>query len=150
MSAVLAVLKASAFVLLTLPLMPLQWIFLKFRLRQARTFPHWYHKRVCWILGLRLEIRGQIERPGLIVSNHVSWADIPVLSALRPLSFIAKKEVGTWPFFGALARLQRSVFVNRERKQSTAASAQDMLMRLKTGDTLVLFPEGTSHHGRWL
>ena len=51
----------------------------------------------------------------LLVANHTSWLDIPVLSAVAPVSFVAKKEVGGWPFVASLARLQRSVFVDGER-----------------------------------
>lgn len=145
-----AVIRALAFILLTLPLMPVQALFVKLNMHQARTFPRWYHRQVCKILGMTLDIQGEVKGHGLIVANHTSWADIPVLSALHSVSFIAKREVGAWPFFGALARLQRTVFVDRERRTSTGASADEMLERLNAGDTLVLFPEGTSHHGRGL
>ncbi|MBG1233809.1 lysophospholipid acyltransferase family protein [Aestuariivirga litoralis] len=150
MNIVFAVIKALAFVLLTLPLMPVQWLLLKIEGPFAKRLPHLYHRLVCKIIGLTLEIEGAMKSEGLLVANHTSWADIPVLSALHPVSFIAKKEVNTWPFFGSLARLQRTVFVNRERRSSTGESASEMLDRLTSGDTLVLFPEGTSHHGGWL
>jgi len=149
MRTVMAAIKALALAVFTLPLMPLQWFFVKTNSSFARTFPNWFHQRVCGILGITLEIEGHVPR-GLIVANHTSWSDIPVLSALAPVSFIAKKEVNTWPFFGSLARLQRTVFVDREHRTTTGASANEMLERLKAGDTLVLFPEGTSHHGRGL
>jgi 1-acyl-sn-glycerol-3-phosphate acyltransferase len=83
----------------------------------------------------------------LIASNHASWLDIPVLSAVTPVSFIAKEEVNGWPFFGSLARLQRTLFVNRERRHTTGNSRKEIQQRLKAGDTLVLFPEGTSSDG---
>jgi len=83
----------------------------------------------------------------LIACNHVSWMDIIVLSALTPLSFIAKKEVNSWPGFGLLARLQRTVFIDRDRRQSTGSSRDEIQERLKAGETLVLFAEGTSSDG---
>jgi lyso-ornithine lipid O-acyltransferase len=64
-----------------------------------------------------------------------------------PLSFVAKSEVGTWPFFGTLARLQRTVFVTRARRSKTAAARDAIAERLAQGDVLVLFPEGTSDDG---
>ncbi len=109
----------------------------------------YYHRIVCRILGIRLSIEGTPPRTGpvLIVCNHVSWLDIMVLSAMAPLSFVAKREVNGWPFFGSLARLQRTVFVDRDRRHATGNSRNEMQERLMQGDILVLFPEGTSHNG---
>ncbi|MBC8038644.1 MAG: 1-acyl-sn-glycerol-3-phosphate acyltransferase [Rhizobiales bacterium] len=138
-----------AFVLVTLPLMPLQQLFVWFWPAMARVFPMYYHRLVLRILGVRLKINGVPAKHGpmLIASNHASWLDIPVLSALRPLSFIAKREVNGWPFFGSLARLQRTVFVHRDRRHATGNSRDEMQERLKAGDILVLFAEGTSSDG---
>ena len=86
-------------------------------------------------------------QPVLIVANHVSWLDIPVLSAVAPISFIAKKEVGNWPFVSSLARLQRTVFVDRTRRTAVGQVASEMSKRLDQGDALVLFAEGTSTDG---
>lgn len=135
---------------LTLPLMPLQQLFVWFWPRLARVFPMRYHRLVCRILGLRVEVIGKTpaEGPLLIASNHVSWLDIVVLSSVAPVSFVAKKEVARWPFFGTLARLQRTVFIDRERRHTTGNSRDDMRERLKDGDMLVLFAEGTSDDGR--
>ncbi len=139
----------SGFLALTLPLMPLQWALLKLAPERARRFPHWYHRRLCRLLGLRLHIEGEVagDRPVLLVSNHVSWLDIPVLSAVAPVSFIAKSEVGSWPFVSWLARLQRTVFVNRQRRSDVGRVSTEMSRRLASGDTLILFAEGTSSDG---
>ena len=56
------------------------------------------------------------EQGVLLISNHVSWLDITVLSAVAPVSFVAKQEVASWPFVSWLAKLQRSVFVDRTRR----------------------------------
>ncbi len=140
----------AAFAALTLPLMPLQQVFVWTWPGMARVFPMYYHRLVCRILGIRLKIIGEKPATGpiLIASNHVSWLDIAVLSAVAPLSFIAKREVNGWPFFGALARLQRTVFVERDRRHATGKSRSEIQERLKAGDILVLFPEGTSNDGR--
>ena len=138
-----------AFALVTLPLMPLQQVFVGAWPAMARRFPMYYHRIVCRILGIRVKVIGTppSSGPTLIACNHVSWLDIVVLSAVAPLSFIAKREVNTWPFFGALARLQRTVFVHRDRRHATGNSRDEMQDRLKSGDILVLFPEGTSSDG---
>ena len=134
----------------TLPLMPLQQLFVWFWPGMARQFPMHYHRLVCRILGIRLKVVGHPaeEGPLLMASNHVSWLDIVVLSAVAPVSFVAKREVNHWPFFGSLARLQRTVFVDRERRHATGNARDEMQARLKSGDILVLFPEGTSSDGR--
>jgi lyso-ornithine lipid O-acyltransferase len=139
----------AAFAALTLPLMPVQALLLRVSRRRARKFPHWYHRCVCRLLGLRLHIEGEVAqgRPVLLIANHTSWLDIPVLSALAPLSFVAKKEVGTWPFISALARLQRTVFVDRTRRTAVGETKNEIIERLKEGDAIVLFAEGTSSDG---
>ncbi len=139
----------TGFFALTVPLMPVQAALLHLSRDKARRFPHWYHRRVCRLLGVRIEIEGEVarDRPVLLVANHTSWLDIPVLSAVAPVSFVAKKEVGGWPFVASLARLQRSVFVDRARRTAVGAAAGEILSRLAEGDTIVLFAEGTSSDG---
>lgn len=139
----------AGFLALTVPLMPVQAALLRWSQGGARKFPHWYHKRVCRLMGIRLEIEGEVARdkPVLLIANHTSWLDIPVLSAVAPVSFVAKKEVGSWPFVSALARLQRSVFVDRARRTAVGETANEILTRLSSGDAIVLFAEGTSSDG---
>ncbi len=152
MKAFRAVRILFGFFALTVPLMPVQAVLLRLSPKYARTFPHWYHRQVCRLLGIRFKIDGEVapDRPVLIVSNHVSWLDIPVISAVAPVSFVAKKEVGGWPFVSSLARLQRTVFVDRQRRTAAAASANEIADRLASGDKLVLFAEGTSSDGNRL
>lgn len=144
-----AVTILSAFAGLTLPLMPVQYALLRLAPKAARQLPYWYHRAVCRLLGIRTEVEGAIarDRPVLVVANHVSWLDIPVLSSVAPLSFIAKREVGTWPGVASLARLQRTVFVDRTRRTAVGQVASEMSKRLAAGETLVLFAEGTSTDG---
>ena len=144
-----AFLVLATFFAFTLPLMPLQHVLVRSGSRFARTFPHWYHRQVCRIIGVRINVDGDIaQRNGvLVVSNHVSWLDITVLSAVAPVSFVAQKEVSTWPFVKWLAKLQRSVFVDRERRSQTSTKANEILDRLESGDHVVFFAEGTSSDG---
>jgi len=139
----------TAFFVLTVPLMPVQAVLLRVSPRSARRFPHWYHRQVCRLVGVRLQVEGVVanDKPVLLVANHTSWLDIPVLSAVAPLSFIAKKDVSRWPFVSTLAWLQRSVFVDRERRSAVGAATNEIMARLASGDTVVLFAEGTSSDG---
>jgi 1-acyl-sn-glycerol-3-phosphate acyltransferase len=149
MRSVRAFLVLAVFFAFTVPLMPLQLLFLRTGSRYARTFPHWYHRQVCKIVGIRLNIEGRLARDQgvLIISNHVSWIDITVLSAVAPVSFVAKQEVASWPFVSWLAKLQRSVFVDRAQRGEAADKANEILSRLRAGDHIVLFAEGTSSDG---
>jgi 1-acyl-sn-glycerol-3-phosphate acyltransferase len=144
-----AFLVLAAFFAFTLPLMPLQLLFLWTGSRFARSFPHWYHRQVCRIIGIRLNIDGRVARENgvLIISNHVSWLDITVLSAVAPVSFVAKQEVASWPFVSWLAKLQRSVFIDRTRRSEVTNKTNEILERLRSGDHIVLFAEGTSSDG---
>ena len=148
-SRVLAGTVLTGFMAMTLPLMPIQAILIKAWPKGARWFPHWYHRQVCRLLGIRVRVEGALEGelPVLLVANHTSWLDIPVISAAAPVSFVAKKEVGSWPFVSWLARLQRTVFVDRTRRSAIGSTANEMIGRLQSGDTLVLFAEGTSSDG---
>jgi 1-acyl-sn-glycerol-3-phosphate acyltransferase len=134
---------------LTLPLIPVQFVALALRLRLSRTLPRAYHRLCCRILGFRVEVRGGISpvRPTLFVSNHASYVDIIALGSLLDCVFIAKAEVARWPFFGWLAKLQRTVFVDR-RGFKAAAQRDEIRRRLTLGDDMVLFPEGTSNDGQ--
>jgi 1-acyl-sn-glycerol-3-phosphate acyltransferase len=108
-----------------------------------------WQRFVCSLMGIRVTVIGEPAsgRPLLLLSNHTSWLDIPILAGVAPVSFVAKKEVATWPVVGFLAKTQRSVFVDRERRGATGAHADEMAGRLSQGDILVLFAEGTSSDG---
>jgi lyso-ornithine lipid O-acyltransferase len=128
---------------------PLQWISIKLNLPLQRWIPYLYHRLILRLLSIRVSVRGAptVERPVLFVSNHSSWIDILVLSSITPVKFIAKSEIAGWPLFGLFARLQRTVFVDRSKRQATAAVNREIAARLSEGDPVVLFGEGTSGDG---
>ena len=107
---------------------------------------------LCGLMGVRVRTvgvparRGGGGRPVVYVSNHSSWLDILVLGGRLEGCFISKEEVGRWPVVGLVARLGRTVFVRRSRA-STGRERDDMQVRLQEGDSLILFPEGTSSDG---
>jgi 1-acyl-sn-glycerol-3-phosphate acyltransferase len=83
----------------------------------------------------------------LVVANHTSWLDIPVITSVAPVVFVAKSEVASWPLVGLLAKLQRSIFVERRRRHKTGETNARIAQYLADGDTVVLFGEGTSSDG---
>jgi 1-acyl-sn-glycerol-3-phosphate acyltransferase len=143
------VITALAFLALTLVLLPFQLIGIAFNLRLQRVIPHLYHRVLCALIGVRISEIGRrsTESPALILSNHVSWLDICVISALVPVVFVAKSEVAGWPVFGWLAKLQRTIFINRRARHQTGAATRKIAGRLLSGDAVVLFAEGTSSDG---
>ncbi len=143
-----ALIRVSAYGIFTVALIPIQAVLVLMGWRARVSLPVWYHRRCCRLLGFRVVRRGKPVQDGpvLFVSNHCSYLDITVLGSLVPASFVAKTEVAQWPLFGALAKLQRSVFVDRQSFQAVK-QRNEMLARLEAGDSLILFPEGTSSDG---
>jgi 1-acyl-sn-glycerol-3-phosphate acyltransferase len=150
-STTLRIWRLAVYLAWTAALMPVQALGLLLRRRWVREFPCFYHRRCCRILGLRVQRVGEpvAARPVLFAANHVSYIDITVLGSQIPGSFIAKSEVAGWPLFGWLAKLQRSVFVDRQVR-STARQRDAIAERLDAGEALILFPEGTSSSGNHL
>lgn len=137
------------FFLITGILVPVQWLFIKLGLKAARWLPHYYHRLIAFIMGLRIHVHGDVDHkhPTLLVANHISWMDIIVFTAITPLSFVAKSEVDTWPGVRLLANMQRTIFVDREKRSDVHRTSSEIAERIEDGDVIVLFPEGTSSDG---
>jgi len=100
-------------------------------------------------LGIHYKVDGKPPTHGLVVANHLSYIDILVLSAEMPCFFVAKVEIGGWPFFGKAARTGGTIFVDRSSLASAVSVAEQMTERLKLTIPVpvLLFPEGTSTDG---
>ncbi|MFC5421734.1 MAG: 1-acyl-sn-glycerol-3-phosphate acyltransferase [Stutzerimonas stutzeri] len=143
-----AMARLALLVLGTLVLIPPQLVAMRFG--RPFYFTRLFQKLVCRSFGVRITARGEAPRRGeggLIVANHISWLDIPVIGTTGPLSFVAKAEVATWPVIGWLSTLQRTVFIDRMRRGATAGVASEMGKRLQNGQSVVLFAEGTTGDG---
>lgn len=140
---------AILFLGLTVLSAPLQWLALRLGRPLQKSYAHAYHRFLCRLFGIRLHVIGSpIEDRGvLMVANHTGYFDILAMSGVAKVSFIAKEEVKTWPLFGLMARLQGTIFVNRGKRSASAQSAREIRDRLRQGDALVLFPEGTTTDG---
>lgn len=143
--------RLSLFLALTLPLIAVQALLVRFGLKAANRLPLYYHRLCCRILGFRVIVLGQpsVQAGTLFVVNHGSYLDITLIGGVIEGGFVAKSEVADWPFFGLLAKLQRTVFVDR-RIHSAHAQRDAMSERLAQGENLILFPEGTSSDGNRL
>jgi len=90
------------------------------------------------------------EPPFLLVSNHLSYIDIPVLASRVDAFFVAKSEIAHWPVVGTLCRAMGTIFVDRESRRDVVRVLSELDQRLTEGHGVVLFPEGTSTDDRWL
>jgi len=118
--------------------------------RLAGDLPTRFHRVFLRLFSVRVTQSGTPPDRGeaaLVLANHISWLDILVLGSLRPLSFVAKSEIAGWPVIGTLARLQRTVFIDRARRAATASVNATVAGRLASGDLIVLFAEGTTGDG---
>ena len=136
--------------LLTGALLVLMLASLQRLLPQGRPLPglvQWWHGRLCRILRLHLETRGE-PNPGatLMVANHTSWLDVPVLGALRPFAFLSKSEVRRWPLIGWMSEIAGTLFIERGNHQTSRIS-NSIQHQLEAGRSVLFFPEGTTSDG---
>lgn len=135
----------------TLPAMLIQAVCLVLPGHAKVVFARVYWAVFARIIGIEVRVIGTAARPLgnrriVYVSNHSSWVDIPVIGGVLDGCFVAKGDVASWPIIGTIARLGRTVFVSRSRA-STGKERDAMRAKLKAGDNLILFPEGTSSDG---
>ena len=102
-----------------------------------------YARALVWATGMRLRVHGELpEGPVLLVANHISWFDIPVLHALSPMWLVAKHDIRDWLLVGPVARAVGTIFIARGDEASRRAAARRMTALLKRGRVVGVFPEG--------
>jgi len=130
-------------------LVPIELVLRRISPKGRPHLPWLFHKALTRSLGIRVITHGRQVGGGgiLFVSNHLSWADIPVMGSRIMASFVAKSEVAGWGPVGWLASLSRTVYVERERRQATGTARNAIVDRLAQGENVILFPEGTNSDG---
>ncbi|MEW2167373.1 lysophospholipid acyltransferase family protein [Streptomyces sp. NPDC007084] len=100
--------------------------------------------------GVRTRITGGAPPTGglLMVANHVSWLDIPLLAAVRPARMLAKSEVRGWPVAGGIAARGGTLFIDRDRLRALPGTVERIAAALRAGAAVVAFPEGSTWCGR--
>lgn len=105
-------------------------------------------KLCCWILGIKLEIRGEPPTPPfLLVSNHLSYVDIFVLFSQLRCLFVAKSDVKTWPLIGFIVKTCGILFIDRQRKRDVPRVNDLISKNINENQGIILFPEGTTSPG---
>jgi len=113
----------------------------------------WWNKRLLAILNVRLMLHGHLppsyqEASNIMfIANHISWIEIHAINSIIPTRFIAKSDIRSWPIFGYLASKANVLFISREKRHDAARIVDITSRNLKNGDTLCLFPEGTTTDG---
>jgi len=136
----------------SLILVPLQILSMKTGIWPETFILKIWHRIIVRALGMRIHVKGTLsnQRPLLVASNHISWTDIMVLGSMVDVKFIARADMEGWPLIGMLSKLQRTVFIERERKRSSGDQASEIANRMAKGDAMVLFAEGSTGDGNLL
>ncbi|EER57825.1 phospholipid/glycerol acyltransferase [Acidovorax delafieldii 2AN] len=128
-------------------------------LRFPALAPDQQHARVqAWAMellahtGISLRIKGTppVGGPVMLVANHLSWLDIPVMHAARHCRFVSKSDVQAWPLIGTLATAAGTLYIERSSRRDALRMVRSMHDALERGEVLAVFPEGTTGDGRTL
>jgi len=111
-----------------------------------------WSRQMLAIIGVTLVVRGTppAHGPLLLVANHISWLDILVMDAAHPARFVSKADVKHWPMLGALITGAGTLYIERASRRDAMRVVHHMAAALTAGDTLAVFPEGTTGDGREL
>ena len=109
-----------------------------------------WSQQVLAMLGIHLRIVGQppLTGPVMLVANHLSWLDLPVMPAARHCRFVSKADVKGWPLIGTLASAAGTLYIERSSRRDALRMVQIMQEALERGEVLAVFPEGTTGDGR--
>lgn len=120
---------------------------LAFQQRQALVQA--WSRRLLELMGVRLVVHGELPGAGplLVLANHISWLDIIVIDAALPCRFVSKADVRHWPLIGRLVEGAGTLFIERDRRRDAMRVVHLMAERLRAGDRLGVFPEGTTSDG---
>jgi 1-acyl-sn-glycerol-3-phosphate acyltransferase len=101
------------------------------------------------IVGIELVVNGTPPAfgPVLLVANHISWLDILVIHAARHCRFVSKSDIKQWPIVATMADGAGTLYVERESRRDAHRVVSQMAERLRAGDILAVFPEGTTGDG---
>jgi 1-acyl-sn-glycerol-3-phosphate acyltransferase len=118
--------------------------------RQARV--RWWSLGLLRAMGIALHSSGEPAQGGsLLVANHVSWLDIMAIHAVVPRArFVSKADVKAWPLVSRLVDSAGTLYLERERKRDALRVVHAMAAALQQGDTVAIFPEGTTSTGHGL
>lgn len=120
----------------------------KFKCRRRKTFPQKFHKVWCRLFRIRVRTIGKPAGGGvLLVANHQSYLDIPVMGSTSRFAFVSRHDIANWPVVGTMVRLQESVLVERKKRGKVGEQMDAIRDRLEQGESVAIFAEGTTSAG---
>lgn len=158
MRKLIAIAKSASFIFITIGAYLIYLIFLPFVYMTSQRYESWrnlsmkgWGRASLKVLGVDLQIHGSPpDPPFFVVSNHISYLDIPVLSAILHGTYIAKYEIREWPVIGWMAHMLGIVFINRKRKRDVARVNNIISSKIDQTQGIILFPEGKTSSGEQL
>lgn len=99
-------------------------------------------------LGVTLRVSGAPVSAPMLLANHVSWLDAVALTAIAPAAFVAKHELRRWPLAGTVIARAGNIFIQRRRPRDVLRVNAELELRMRQGDRVAVFPEGTTTDGR--
>ncbi|MGI8555296.1 MAG: lysophospholipid acyltransferase family protein [Pyrinomonadaceae bacterium] len=100
------------------------------------------------IARMKVEVVGSPPRPPFfLVSNHLSYTDIPVFRSVLETVFVAKGEIESWFLAGKIVRDMGAIFINRHNRRDIPRAGAEILKKIDDGEGVTVFPEGTSTKG---
>ena len=129
----------------------LRFVFPRAAPARRRALNGWWAAKLLRIVGVAVQVEGDPPAAGemgaMIAANHISWLDIFALQAIHPTRFVAKSEVRDWPGAGWIAERAGTLFIRRGLRRDTARINDLVHAALAQGDTVGIFPEGTTTEG---
>jgi 1-acyl-sn-glycerol-3-phosphate acyltransferase len=113
--------------------------------------PRWWSIAVLWAVGVKIRVHGMEnvsgKEPHIFASNHVSWFDVPALASTLPRNrFVAKAELFKVPIFGRAMRSAGMIEIQRDNRKAAFGAYEVAADRIRDGNSVVVFPEGTRGH----
>lgn len=113
--------------------------------------PRWWSAAVLWVTGIKVRVHGMENasggEPHIFASNHVSWFDVPALAKVLPrYKFVAKAELFKVPIFGGGMRAVGMIEIQRDNRKAAFGAYDVAAERIRAGNSVVVFPEGTRGH----
>ena len=143
--------RFTLFFILTIGLYSLWWlavVFIPNKIYWRQIIFQLWAKGFARIANMKVEIIGSPPRaPFFLVSNHLSYVDIPALRYAAEGVFVAKGEIRDWFLAGRIVRDMGNIFINRQKNRDIPRAGQEIIERLDNGEGVMIFPEGTSTKG---
>ncbi len=138
----------STYLFILVALFPFYYVSPKAHFVIMSFFRHLFSRFCAFVVRLKVKVFGTLPpSPFFLVSNHVSYLDIILISSVLKCTYIAKQEVSQWPFFGILSRMSGTISLDRRQKRSLLEASDAVGYRMSLKDNFVVFPEGTTTKG---